>query len=65
MGFAEELRDPSGELFLLLIQAISVVGEDHDAIVILSSDDTAETLGRLPDGVKGEKFALGDLIILG
>ncbi len=52
--------NPFGQLSLLVLPGESLVGEDHDTVVSLSSQRPSHALGGVTHGVKGEEVALAD-----
>ena len=64
VGFSVQhgLIDPFRELAALLLE--SSVAEDHDSVVILSSEHTPQALCRMPHGVERKEIILADSIVL-
>ena len=58
---AQELQDPLWELGALVVSSVTAVGENHQSIICLASNDTANTLRRLSDSVEIQKVLLSNL----
>merc|ERR1719278_1678985 len=52
------LLDPLGQLPPLILPAEPLVGQDHDPVISLASQDPPDTLSRVSHGVEGEEVVL-------
>ena len=55
--------DPGRELLDVVSALVALIGEDHQPIVILGSQDSAHALRGLTHGIEGEEVCIADLVV--
>ena len=55
--------DPGWELLHVVSALVALIGEDHQPIVILGSQDSAHALRGLTHGIECEEVCIADLVV--
>mmetsp|Transcript_25384 Transcript_25384/g.60425 ORF Transcript_25384/g.60425 Transcript_25384/m.60425 type:complete len:201 (-) Transcript_25384:1749-2351(-) len=64
MSGLQEVADPIRDLGTLVAARIPLVCEDHDTIIALGSNDSAQTLRSLPHRVEVQELRFLDVVVL-